>query len=132
MKSIIPLQWTTALLGVGISVAILLLIRKDALHVRHSVWWLAVAAGSILLGFFPGLVDALGLFLGVFYPPVLFLTLALGMLLIKILSMDIERSRQERTLRRLIQRLAILEEEIQRDRGEAKAPGEQGADVDNL
>lgn len=112
MKAFIPLQWTTALLGIGIACAILLLIRKDTLHVRHSIWWLIVAAGSALLGFFPGLMDAFGVFLGVYYPPVLFLTLALGMVLIKILTMDMERSRQERTLRRLTQRLALLEEEF--------------------
>ncbi|TVQ97966.1 MAG: DUF2304 domain-containing protein [Desulfovibrionales bacterium] len=104
-----PLQWTTALLGLGIASAILLLIRRDSLHVRHAVWWLVVAAGSMLLGFFPGLMDRLGVLLGVHYPPVLFLTMALGMVLIKILTMDIERSRQERALRRLTQRIALLE-----------------------
>lgn len=57
-------------------------------------------------------MDTLGLFLGVHYPPILFLTLALGMVLIKILTMDIERSRQERALRRLTQRMAILEEQL--------------------
>ncbi|SMP50534.1 hypothetical protein SAMN06295888_106126 [Desulfonatronum zhilinae] len=105
----IPLQWTTALLGLGIACAILLLIRKDSLHVRHSIWWMTVALGSVLLGFFPRLVDFLGRHLGVHYPPILFLTLALCMVLIKILTMDIERSRQERDLRRLAQRMAILE-----------------------
>ncbi|WP_211239046.1 DUF2304 domain-containing protein [Desulfonatronum lacustre] len=105
----IPLQWTTGLLGLGIACAILLLIRKDSLHVRHSIWWLTVAAGSVLLGFFPRLVDQLGTLLGVHYPPILFLTMAVGMILIKILTMDIERSRQERALRRLTQRMAILE-----------------------
>lgn len=105
----IPLQWTTALLGLGIACAILLLIRKDTLHVRHSIWWLTVAAGSVVLGFFPGLVDRIGILLGIHYPPILFLTMALGMILIKILTMDIERSRQERALRRLAQRMAILE-----------------------
>lgn len=112
MNAFIPLQWTTAILGVSIACAILLLIRKDTLHVRHAIWWLVVAAGSVLLGFFPGLMDAFGIFLGVFYPPMLFLTLALGMVLIKILTMDIERSRQERTLRRLTQRVALLEQEL--------------------
>lgn len=119
----IPLQWTTALLGIGIACVILVLIRKDSLHVRHSIWWLAVAAGSILFGFFPRLVDSLGAVFGVFYPPILFVTLALGMLLIKVLTMDIERSRQERTLRRLTQRLAIVEEELRnctQEHGEAK------------
>jgi len=37
------------------------------------------------------------------------LTIGMGFILIKILSMDLERSRQERTLRRLTQKLAMLE-----------------------
>lgn len=132
MKAFIPLQWTTALLGIGIACAILVLIRKDTLHVRHSIWWLIVAAGSVLLGFFPKLMDALGIFLGVYYPPMLFLTLALGMVLIKILTMDIERSRQERTLRRLTQRLAILEEAQRHLTGDTQPPwAKQPVDRDN-
>ena len=35
--------------------------------------------------------------------------LGLGLLLLKILTMDLERSRQERLIRRLAQRLAMLE-----------------------
>ncbi len=35
--------------------------------------------------------------------------LGFGLLLIKILTMDLERSRQERLIRRLAQRLAMLE-----------------------
>ncbi len=112
MKMIVPLQWTTAALGLAIALIIIILIRKDTLHVRHSIWWLVIAAGSLIFGFFPRLVDSMGVFLGVYYPPILFLTLALGMILIKILTMDIERSRQERALRRLTQRMAILEERI--------------------
>lgn len=112
MKMIVPLQWTTAVIGLAIAMIIIVLIRKDALHVRHAIWWLIIAAGSVVLGFFPRLMDTLGVFLGVYYPPILFLTLAMGMVLIKVLTMDIERSRQERALRRLNQRMAILEEKL--------------------
>jgi hypothetical protein len=38
----------------------------------------------------------------------------MGLLLIKVLTMDLERSRQERTLRRLAQRLAMLETDLKR------------------
>lgn len=128
MTASLPLQWTTSLLGLGIAFAILVLIRKDSLYIRHSIWWFAVAIGSILIGFFPRLVDSLGVFLGVHYPPILFLTLALGMVLIKILTMDIERSRQERSMRRLTQRMAILEEEL-RTAATSKAKRDISADT---
>lgn len=109
-------QLTTALLGFVIAATILWLIYKDHLHTRHAFWWMAVAAVVFVLGFFPHLVDRVGDWLGIAYPPILALVAAIGILLIKILIMDIENSRQERTLRRLIQRIAILEAELKTKR----------------
>ena len=47
--------------------------------------------------------------LGITYPPTLLLVLALGLASIWALMADLERSEQERRLRRLFQRLAVLE-----------------------
>ncbi|BCX80927.1 hypothetical protein MIT9_P0505 [Methylomarinovum caldicuralii] len=109
-------QLTSALLGFTLAVVILWLIYKDHMHTRHAFWWMAVAVTVFVLGFFPNLVDWLGLRLGVAYPPVLALVAAIGVLLVKLLLMDIENSRQERALRRLIQRMALLEAELKRSR----------------
>ncbi len=57
--------------------------------------------------------------LGVSYPPILAIVLGFGMLLIKILTMDVERSRQERRIRRLAQRLAMLEAQAPPDAANA-------------
>jgi Uncharacterized conserved protein (DUF2304). len=109
MKPLFPYQWTTAIIGIVIAFVILLLIRRDILHVKRSLWWIGIAALIVVMGFFPITIDKFGILLGVNYPPVLILTLGIGFILIKILSMDLERSRQERMLRRLTQRMAILE-----------------------
>jgi hypothetical protein len=109
MKPLFPYQWTTAIIGIVIAFVILLLIRRDILHVKRSLWWIVIAALIVVMGFFPITIDKFGILLGVNYPPVLILTLGIGFILIKILSMDLERSRQERMLRRLTQRMAILE-----------------------
>lgn len=109
MKPLFPYQWTTAIIGIVIAFIILLLIRRDILHVKRSLWWIGIAALIVVMGFFPITIDKFGILLGVNYPPVLILTLGIGFILIKILSMDLERSRQERMLRRLTQRIAILE-----------------------
>ncbi len=105
-------QLTSALLGGTLAIVILWLIYKDHMHTRHAFWWMAVALTVFILGFFPHLVDWLGSRLGIAYPPVLAVVAAIGVLLIKILIMDIEHSRQERVLRRLIQRIAILEADL--------------------
>jgi hypothetical protein len=109
MKPLFPYQWTTAIIGIVVACIILLLIRRDLLHVKRSLWWIGMALLIVFMGFFPLQIAQIGVLLGVNYPPVLILTLGIGFILIKILSMDLERSRQERMLRRLTQRMAILE-----------------------
>ena len=104
-------QWTSFLIGVFIAAAIFYLVRKDRMHIRYAFWWTSVAVASLALGAFPPIVDWVADKLGVAYPPVLLLTVAVAMTLIKILTMDIERSDLERKIRRLSQRLAILEGE---------------------
>jgi hypothetical protein len=65
-----------------------------------------------LLGFFPAIFDRIAGYLGIAYPPVLALALGLIVLVIKILVMDLERSRNAIKLNRLVQRIALLESEL--------------------
>jgi hypothetical protein len=118
----ISYRLTSAIVGLAIASTILGLIARDRLHTRHAVWWFAVAFAVIVLGVFPEVIDWFGGLLGVAYPPVLILVVAIGVLLVKLLLLDIEYSRQERTLRRLIQRLALLEAELTAKREEPKRP----------
>ena len=46
--------------------------------------------------------------------PVLPIVVGLSLVLIRMLKLDVDRSKQERQIRRLTQKLAILEEEIER------------------
>ena len=89
------------------------LVRRDHLHTRYTLWWIPTAFLLATFGLFPQLIDKLGLFLGISYPPVIALLLGLMALLIKILLMDIERSRNEVKLIRLTQKLAILEDNLE-------------------
>jgi hypothetical protein len=121
---VITYQWITAILGIAIAGSILYLVRRDHLHGPYAVWWLLVALIVTVLGIWPQLVDKLGYSLGVGYPPVLLLVLAQGMMVVKMLTMDIERSRQERRLRRLAQHMAILEALIEDQQQTEKNAGE--------
>lgn len=109
MKPLLSYQWTTAIIGLMIALVILFLIRRDILHVKRSLWWIGIALLIVIMGFFPLPIAQFGVLLGVNYPPILILTVGMGFILIKILSMDLERSRQERMLRRLTQKIAMLE-----------------------
>ena len=105
-------QITAGIIGVLLAGAILYLVRRDHLHGSYALWWLAVAAVILLLGAFPPVIDWLGRVTGIYYPPVLPIIVGIGMILIRMLKMDIDRSQQERQLRRLTQKLAILEQEL--------------------
>jgi hypothetical protein len=105
----IAYQVTAALIGLSIGGLILWLVRKNHLHGPYAIWWILVAVGVILLGLFPQVVNPVASWLGVNYPPILAIILALAALLVKVLTMDLDRTRQEVMLRRLAQRLAMLE-----------------------
>lgn len=107
----ISYQWATGGIGIVIASTILLLVIRDRLHGRYALWWLPLAMIIGLLGVSPGLNDALGAALGISYPPVLPLIVASVLIIVKILLMDLNASRMERDLQRLVQRLAILESE---------------------
>lgn len=103
------LHLTTALLGLGLAVVILWLLRRDHLQVVHGLFWLMVAAFAALLGVWPGLIDKLAVVAGISYPPALLFLAAAMVLLIKALHADIVNTRMEREVRRLNQRLALFE-----------------------
>lgn len=104
-------QLTSTILGFFIAGIIFWLIRRDLLHSRHATWWLVVAISIVLLGIFPTTIDWLATHLGVHYPPTLIFVLGMGFILIKVIAIDIHQSALERKVRRLAQRLAILEAE---------------------
>jgi len=107
-------QITSAILGIGLTAAILFLVRRDHLHGPYALWWFAVAAATFALGVFPILVVWLGRVTGIVYAPVLPIIVGVSLILIRMLKLDIDRSKQERQIRRLTQKLAILEQELDR------------------
>lgn len=119
-------QLTSGVIGILLAGAILYLVRRDHMHGSYALWWLAIAASILLLGVFPPVIDWLGGITGISYPPILPIIVGIGMLLIRMLRMDIDRSRQERQLRRLAQKLAILEQELASLRRAGGAPETNG------
>ncbi|MBS0584288.1 MAG: DUF2304 domain-containing protein [Proteobacteria bacterium] len=117
----------SAVLGIALASAILYLVRRDHLHGSYALWWLIVAVATLIVGMFPQLIDRLGEIIGIAYPPILAIILGMGLILIRMLLMDVDRSRQERTLRRLTQRLAILDQELSDTRAKLAAQNPPGA-----
>ena len=103
----------SGVLGVLFSLVVVWFIRKHHMHVQYSLWWLIVAAVAILLGLNPGLIVQAARGLGVDYPPTLLFLWASVALFFKALLGDVERSRSQRRLLRLTQRVVMLEEQLE-------------------
>jgi len=99
----------TAFLGICTASCILYLVRRDKLSVNYTLWWGFLSLGLIVFGLVPALIDWVGKKLGVYYPPILFVIVAICLIFIKLLFMDLHRSRHEQQIRILTQRLALYE-----------------------
>ena len=88
------------------------MVRKDHLHGPFAIWWLAVASIAIILAIFPKIVNKAAHYAGINYPPALILVLAVSFILLKMLSQDLQRTLQEKKIRRLTQKMAILEKAV--------------------
>lgn len=108
------MHWISAIIGLGLAGTILYLVRRDHLHGPYALWWLLVAGAALVMGAFPGVIDWLGRITHVYYPPALPIIIGLSLVLVRLLKFDIDRSRQERRMRRLVQKVAMLEEQLNR------------------
>lgn len=107
-----PFHLTTSLLGVGLALVIVVLIRRDELYIRHALFWLVVAAVAAVFGLWPRSLDGIGRLLGVQYSPALALLCGVIVLFVKALRADVANTRLETEMRHLQQSLALLEAEV--------------------
>ncbi len=102
-----------AFIGAVFSLTIVFLTRRDHISPLVAARWFALALLVLFVGFFPSVVDVIGAKLGIGYPPIIPVLVALGAAMVKILLMDIERQRLNTKIDRLVQRMAILENAVE-------------------
>jgi hypothetical protein len=100
-------------IGLFIGGIIFWLVRRDHMVTKDGVRWLAIAALIMLYGVFPELNDVLGEALGIGYPPIIPVLLGIGAILLKLLLNDIERVKSRVDIERMVQRMAMLESELE-------------------
>ena len=105
-------QIVSMTLAILIAGTIIWLIRRDYLILRDGLKWIIIAIGVLLYGVNPGVNDFIGISLGISYPPIIVVLIGLGVVLIKLLIADIERAKLHMSVTRLIQKVAILEAEL--------------------
>ena len=110
---------TAAAFALVFSAVLLTLLRRDHLHVRQAIFWLCITAAVLVFGLAPGLVDWVGLQLGISYPPIILTLAAILVLLVKGLDADLAITRMERRIRRLAQCITIADGENSDDANES-------------
>ena len=110
----------TTTIGLAITVTIFVLIRKDRLHTANGLGWLFVAICFAFLGAAPSVFDQLAAFWGIKYPPTLALSLAVAIIVVKLLLNDIHYSSLRVRHQRLVQRMALLESQLRKARDNPK------------
>jgi len=101
-----------ALIGFGLAGAILYLVRRDHLYLRDGLFWIVVALASVVMGAWPRIIDVVGGWVGIAYPPAFLFIVAILVLLVRSLIADITTTRLRRDLRRLNQRMAMYEADL--------------------
>jgi len=102
---------TVLVIGILLAAGILYLVRRDHIYIRQGMFWILVAFATLAFAFWPSLIDMVGGALGIAYPPTLLLLVAIIVVVLKALYADIALTKVNRDLRRLNQRMALLEAE---------------------
>lgn len=98
-------------IGVGTLVTIgfiVRLLRRRQLRSKYALLWTAAGSALALLALFPGLLDRVSRWVGIDYPPALFLLVATGFLFLTSVEFSREVSRLDERTRALAEEIAML------------------------
>lgn len=98
--------------AVGSTLFILRLLRHRQLRGKYALLWTTMGVFLLVLALFPGLLTTVADRLGIYYPPALFLVVAIGFLLVVVIHFSWEMSRMEDRTRTLAEELALLRTEL--------------------
>ncbi|MCU0267513.1 MAG: DUF2304 domain-containing protein [Acidimicrobiales bacterium] len=101
---------------------VLRLLRQRQLRGKYAMLWTASILVLGILAIFPGLLETVSDWVGVYYPPAFFLLVATGFLLVVVVQFSWELSRLEDRTRTLAEEVALLRAE--RDLERLDAPDE--------
>ncbi len=99
-------------LSIIVILYILISIRKNNLSVRNSFGWISFCIIMIILSAFPKSLDWLSELIGISYPPALFLTLCVVLLLIIDFSYSKKIEELNKKTTDLAQELSIIKAEL--------------------
>ena len=98
-------------LSIVMLVVVLVLLRFYFLPEKYAVIWLVAAIASVVLAFFPGILEAVAAFFGISQPINLLFFAAFFVVLLLLMQLSLELARTRDELRKVIQSVAMELEE---------------------
>ncbi len=98
---------TIIFLSLALFIFVLNLIRKRSLKIEHSVLWLGVSGVILVASIWQDLADSIAFFVGIEYPPALFLSIAIFFFLVILMHFSMELSKLKDQNKTLTQELAL-------------------------
>ena len=96
--------------------AVILLLRSYVLPEKYAVIWIAAAVAAIVLSAWPGLLAAISNFFGIAQPINLLFVGAFFVMLLLLMQVTLELAKTRDELRRVVQKVALEQEESRDDR----------------
>jgi hypothetical protein len=97
--------------------AVILLLRSYVLPEKYAVVWIAAAVVAIVLSAWPGLLSTVSGFFGIGQPINLLFVGGFFVVLLLLMQVTLELARTRDELRRVVQRIALEQEETSRKDG---------------
>ncbi|WP_144213646.1 DUF2304 domain-containing protein [Shewanella donghaensis] len=113
-------QLFTAVIAIIFFATAFLLVRRDTILPGSALRWTFLSILILILGLFPQLSDYAAKLLGIGYPPILPVLFACMILLLKALLSDIRSTKDRVKLERLVQKVSILEQAIEKNQQAAE------------
>ena len=102
-------------MAVVLLVAVVLMLRSYVLPEKYAVVWIIAAVAAIVLSAWPGLLDAVSRFFGIAQPINLLFVGAFFVVLLLLMQISLELARTRDELRRVVQQVALQQEERSKD-----------------
>jgi hypothetical protein len=102
-------------MAVALLIAVILLLRSYVLPEKYAVIWIIASIAAIVLSAWPGLLDAVSRFFGIAQPINLLFVGGFFVVLLLMMQMSLELARTRDELRRVVQKVALEQEERSRD-----------------
>ena len=123
-----------AVIGIALTLAIIYLVRADHISPKVAARWLLLALLVLTVSLAPEVVDWIGIQLGIAYPPILPILVAIAVAMVKILIMDIERQKMQIKIDRLVQKVSVFEtlltEQSKKEKGQSNEATQQAKVID--